>query len=76
MEVNLFGPWRMILAFARHLPYGGRVVNVSSGAGSFGGTAGSGGATAYSVTKAARNMLTVTLTDDLRHHEAYSGERV
>jgi NAD(P)-dependent dehydrogenase (short-subunit alcohol dehydrogenase family) len=39
---------------------------VSSGAGSFGETAGAGGAPAYSVSKAALDMLTVKLAADLR----------
>jgi NAD(P)-dependent dehydrogenase (short-subunit alcohol dehydrogenase family) len=44
---------------------GGRIVNVSSGAGSFGETGGAAGAPAYSVTKAALDMLTVKLAAEL-----------
>lgn len=66
LETNLLGPWRTIHAFAPLLPRGSRVVNVSSGAGSFQETAGSGGAPAYSITKAALNMLTVKLAAELR----------
>ncbi len=43
----------------------GRLVNVSSGAGSFGETAGGGGTPAYAVTKAALDMLTVKLAAEL-----------
>jgi NAD(P)-dependent dehydrogenase (short-subunit alcohol dehydrogenase family) len=47
----------------------GRVVNVSSGAGSFGETGGTGAAPAYSVSKAALNMLTVKLAADLKRRQ-------
>ena len=66
LETNLLGAWRTTQAFASLLPRGGRVVNVSSGAGSFGETGGSGGAPAYSITKSALNMLTVKLAAELR----------
>ena len=66
LAVNLLGPWRTTAAFAPVLGRGSRVVNVSSGAGSFGETDGAGGTPAYSVTKAALDMLTVKLAADLR----------
>jgi NAD(P)-dependent dehydrogenase (short-subunit alcohol dehydrogenase family) len=66
MQVNVLGAWRMVVACADLLPVGARVVNVSSGAGSFGETAGSGGVPAYAVSKAALDMLTVKLAADLR----------
>ncbi len=66
LAVNLVGAWRMAVALAPLLRPGGRLVNVSSGAGSFGETGGSAGAPAYSVSKAALDMLTVKLAADLR----------
>ncbi len=66
MEVNVLGAWRCAAALAPLMDRGGRIVNVSSGAGSFGETGGSGGAPAYSVSKAALDMLTVKLAADLR----------
>jgi NAD(P)-dependent dehydrogenase (short-subunit alcohol dehydrogenase family) len=67
MAVNVVGAWRMAVELAPLLRPGGRLVNVSSGAGSFGETAGAGGAPAYSVSKAALNMLTVKLAAEMRH---------
>ncbi|MGF1661664.1 MAG: SDR family NAD(P)-dependent oxidoreductase [Kineosporiaceae bacterium] len=66
MATNVVGAWRVAVAVVPLLATGGRLVNVSSGAGSFAETAGSGGAPAYSVSKAALNMLTVKLAADLR----------
>ncbi|MGY1671759.1 SDR family NAD(P)-dependent oxidoreductase [Geodermatophilus sp. SYSU D00710] len=66
LAVNVVGAWRMAVALAPLLRPGGRLVNVSSGAGSFGETNGAGGAPAYSVSKAALDMLTVKLAADLR----------
>jgi NAD(P)-dependent dehydrogenase (short-subunit alcohol dehydrogenase family) len=66
MEVNVLGAWRCAAALAPLMDRGGRIVNVSSGAGSFGETGGGGGAPAYSVSKAALDMLTVKLAADLR----------
>ncbi len=66
LEVNVLGAWRCAAALAPLMDRGGRIVNVSSGAGSFGETGGSGGAPAYSVSKAALDMLTVKLAADLR----------
>jgi NAD(P)-dependent dehydrogenase (short-subunit alcohol dehydrogenase family) len=66
METNLFGAWRTTLALlpmlrdAEH----GRVVNVSSEAGSLASMG--GGTPAYQITKAALNALTRTLAGELR----------
>jgi NAD(P)-dependent dehydrogenase (short-subunit alcohol dehydrogenase family) len=66
METNLFGAWRTTLALlpmlrdAEH----GRVVNVSSEAGSLASMG--GGAPAYQISKAALNALTRTLAGELR----------
>ena len=65
IEVNLLGAWRTTRALLPLMTAGGRIVNVSSGAGSFGETAGAAGAPAYSVTKAALDMLTVKLAAEL-----------
>ncbi len=56
---NLVGPWRLMRAFLPGMVERGygRVVNVSSGWGSFG--EGLGGPATYSVTKAGLNALTV-----------------
>lgn len=68
MDVTLFGTWEMCQAFLpllRRSPQG-RLVNVSSGAGShgdqaFGLTTANGMGTSYAVAKAALNALTVKL---------------
>ncbi len=68
MNVTVFGAWRMCQAFLpllRKSP-SGRIVNVSSGAGShgdpvFGLTTNNGMGTSYAVAKAALNALTVKL---------------
>ena len=65
VEVNLLGAWRTTRALLPLMSDGGRIVNVSSGAGSFGETIGAAGAPAYSVTKAALDMLTVKLAAEL-----------
>jgi len=65
-EVNTLGPWRLCEAaipLMRRHRYG-RIVNVSSGSGAF-AEAGAG-TPAYSVSKAALNMLTVKLAAELR----------
>ena len=66
LQVNVLGAWRMVVACGPLLRPGARVVNLSSGAGSFGETAGGAGVPAYSVSKAALDMLTVKLAADLR----------
>jgi NAD(P)-dependent dehydrogenase (short-subunit alcohol dehydrogenase family) len=69
-ETNLFGAWRMVQAFLPLLRRSehGRIVNVSSEGGSLASM--SGGAPAYSVSKAALNALTRVLAAELR------GERI
>lgn len=67
VDTNLLGAWRTARAFmpsmlARDF---GRVVNVSSGAGSFGGGLWAA-APAYSVSKAGLNALTVVLAERVR----------
>ena len=66
LEVNLLGPWRTCQTFLPLMRAGGygRIVNVSSGAGSFEET-GDAAAPAYSVSKAGLNMLTVKLAHEL-----------
>jgi NAD(P)-dependent dehydrogenase (short-subunit alcohol dehydrogenase family) len=67
LETNTLGAWRVAMAFApllRESPHG-RLVNVSSGAGQL-TTGMSGGAPAYSISKAALNALTLMLADALR----------
>lgn len=63
---NLLGPWRVIRAFAPAMIERGhgRIVNVSSGWGSF--SEGLGGPATYSVTKAALNALTVKAAREMR----------
>jgi NAD(P)-dependent dehydrogenase (short-subunit alcohol dehydrogenase family) len=66
LEVNTFGPWRLIEAF---LPLmrrseAPRIVNVSSGAGQLSDM--NGGQAAYRVSKAGLNALTRTLASDER----------
>jgi NAD(P)-dependent dehydrogenase (short-subunit alcohol dehydrogenase family) len=66
LEVNTFGPWRLIEAFlpllrASDAP---RIVNMSSGAGQLSDM--NGGRGAYRVSKAALNALTRTLASDER----------
>ncbi|QUY43258.1 SDR family oxidoreductase [Acaryochloris marina] len=71
LNTNLFGAWRMtqaclpLLEKSQH----GRIVNVSSGAGSFAGPRGlqeqSGGLPAYGISKTALNALTVKLSRSL-----------
>lgn len=66
VETNVYGAWRMVTAFvplvvrSKH----GRIVNVSSEAGSLAGM--SGTAPVYSMTKAALNALTRSLAGQLR----------
>ena len=66
MSTNLVGPWRVIRAFVPAMVERGfgRVVNVSSGWGSF--AEGLGGPATYSVTKAALNALTVKTSREVR----------
>jgi NAD(P)-dependent dehydrogenase (short-subunit alcohol dehydrogenase family) len=66
LEVNTFGPWRLIEAFLPLLRDSDapRIVNVSSGAGQLSDM--NGGRAAYRVSKAALNALTRTLASDER----------
>lgn len=71
MDTNLMGAWRMIQAFAPLLQKsaGGRIVNVSSGAGSFsdpifGLEQHPGHVPVYAITKLALNGLTVKLAKE------------
>jgi len=66
LEVNTFGPWRLIEAFLPLLRRSDapRIVNVSSGAGQLSDM--NGGRAAYRVSKAALNALTRTLGSDER----------
>ena len=61
IEVNLFGAWRLCQAFLPLMQANdyGRVVNVSSGSGTINGMG--GGTPAYSISKAALNVLTIKL---------------
>lgn len=65
IDTNLLGPWRTCqeaIPMMRQQKYG-RIVNVSSGAGSLSEM--KGGTPAYSVTKAALNVLTIKLASEL-----------
>jgi NAD(P)-dependent dehydrogenase (short-subunit alcohol dehydrogenase family) len=66
IETNVLGPWRMAQAFIPLLRKSqhGRIVNVSSEAGSLASMG--GGTPAYSLTKAALNALTRMLAAELR----------
>jgi len=66
LEVNTFGPWRLIEAFVPLLRRSDRprIVNVSSGAGQLSDM--NGGRAAYRVSKAGLNALTRTLASDER----------
>ncbi|MGH2983996.1 MAG: SDR family oxidoreductase [Solirubrobacterales bacterium] len=66
LEVNTFGPWRLIEAFLPllHESGHGRIVNVSSGAGQLSDM--NGGRAAYRVSKAGINVLTRVLAADER----------
>lgn len=66
LEVNTFGPWRLIEAFLPLLRGSSqpRIVNVSSGAGQLSEM--NGGRAAYRISKAGLNALTRTLASDQR----------
>ena len=63
-QVNALGAWRLAVAAIPHIGRGGRIVNVSSGAGSL--TSMDGSYPAYNVSKAAMNAVTRVLAADLR----------
>jgi NAD(P)-dependent dehydrogenase (short-subunit alcohol dehydrogenase family) len=66
LETNLYGPWLMCQAFIPLMVKNGygRIVNVSSGAGSLHYM--EGGTPAYGISKAALNALTKKLASELR----------
>ncbi|MEO0468752.1 MAG: SDR family oxidoreductase [Bacteroidota bacterium] len=66
LTVNLMGPWKMVQAFLPLMQKNGygRIVNVSSGAGAIEGMG--AGTPAYSISKAALNVLTIKLGAELR----------
>jgi len=64
LQVNLLGAWRVAAAFAPLMRKGGRIVNVSSGAGQLSSM--STWAPAYSVSKAALNALTLQMAQTLK----------
>lgn len=64
LQVNLLGAWRMAAAFAPLMKKGGRVINVSSGAGQLSSMG--AWAPVYSVSKAALNALTIQLSQGLK----------
>jgi NAD(P)-dependent dehydrogenase (short-subunit alcohol dehydrogenase family) len=63
-QVNAMGAWRLAVAAIPHMGRGGRIVNVSSGAGSL--ETMDATYPAYNVSKAAMNAITRVLADDLR----------
>jgi NAD(P)-dependent dehydrogenase (short-subunit alcohol dehydrogenase family) len=66
LEINTFGPWRLIEAFLPLMRESSRprIVNVSSGAGQLSDM--NGGRAAYRISKAGLNALTRTLASDER----------
>jgi NAD(P)-dependent dehydrogenase (short-subunit alcohol dehydrogenase family) len=64
LDVNLLGAWRTAQAMLPLIGAGGRIVNVSSGAGSL--TDMGPGTPAYGVSKAALNAFTIKLAGELR----------
>jgi NAD(P)-dependent dehydrogenase (short-subunit alcohol dehydrogenase family) len=63
-RINALGAWRLAVATLPYMSAGSRIVNVSSGAGSF--TDMDDTYPAYNVSKAAMNAITVVLAADLR----------
>ena len=63
-QINALGAWRLAVVAIPHMRRGGRIVNVSSGAGSFDEMDAS--YPAYNVSKAAMNAITRVLALDLR----------
>jgi NAD(P)-dependent dehydrogenase (short-subunit alcohol dehydrogenase family) len=63
-RINALGAWRLAVATLPYMRAGSRIVNVSSGAGSF--TDMDATYPAYNVSKAAMNAITVVLAADLR----------
>ena len=65
LETNVVGAWSVAVALLPLMSTGGRIINVSSRSGSFGETSGAQ-APAYSVSKAALDMLTVKLAEAVK----------
>ncbi|SDP58739.1 SDR family oxidoreductase [Desulforhopalus singaporensis] len=63
MSVNFMGPWRMCIALLPCMERGGRIINVSSGAGTIASQDGT--TPAYSLSKNGLNMLTRHLAASL-----------
>jgi NAD(P)-dependent dehydrogenase (short-subunit alcohol dehydrogenase family) len=72
LETNTFGAWRTCEAFVPLMRWGGhgRIVNVTSGAGSHASMG--GGTPAYNVSKVALNALTRMLAAELRAQASWS----
>jgi len=66
MEINLYGPIRMMQAMWPLMTEGGSIINLSSGNGQL--EAMEGGDGAYSVSKTALNAATVKFANELRPH--------
>jgi NAD(P)-dependent dehydrogenase (short-subunit alcohol dehydrogenase family) len=68
LETNLFGAWRMCQTFIPLMKKNGygRIINISSGAGSFGEEM-KAGTPGYSISKTSLNVLTLKLSKDLEH---------
>ncbi|WP_321281875.1 SDR family oxidoreductase [Marinifilum fragile] len=68
LETNLFGAWRLAQAFIPNMKKQkyGRIVNVSSGLGALSNM--SAGTPGYSISKAAMNVLTIKLSQELKRN--------
>ncbi|WP_321308323.1 SDR family oxidoreductase [Marinifilum fragile] len=68
LETNLFGAWRLAQAFIPNMKKQkyGRIVNVSSGLGALSNM--SAGTPGYSISKAAMNVLTIKLGQELKRN--------
>ena len=65
-QTNALGAWRLAVAAIPHMGRGGRIVNVSSQAGSLGTMPDDAGMPAYNVSKTALNAITRLLAVELR----------
>jgi len=72
LEVNTFGPLRVVLACLEQLQPGGKILMVTSRMGSIGDNS-SGSAYGYRMSKAALNMATVSLAHDLKDRQIAVG---
>ena len=68
LNTNLLGPWRMAQAFIPLMKKEnyGRIVNVSSGAGTINGMG--GGTPGYSISKTGLNVLTIKLANNISNY--------